>query len=428
MPPRDFLSQLGKALNGRRAGEADIWTNFQVVRPLDPRGLTVVKSECNAQEIVVGNVSGLTFAPGASVMIGTNTNRPGKAIIAGAPPGRMGASLTPQDFASRSYGSAPVAPSACPVSRTGRSYLGVYDDAPNETLYGYIYTDGIYQSTLGSISYAAAGLALEADPHFQRVHADGDVVVFFSSAGVGTWQIVTWDVPGDTLAVVEVDPPAFAGPIWGADGYIYFSSWDAPFLQLYRVAVGASGTWDEPTSRVGTAYEDTSGLLFVPDNLCMSGAGKFEAPAFWFDTSTEVRVPYYGGGWNLGAGRAVLAGVDDAGTGNDGYAISGNRSLRITYLPGFSPAALGVLPAGPGTPETSLFPADWTPTQLYNLAISPAGTEFSVFYDATGTSTDQLLRLGVGDSFGLTGCAVPVFTVEPSPDGFVPAYMLCRDH
>lgn len=333
----------------------------------------------------------------------------------------------PQEYSSRTYGSAPVAPSVCPVSRTGRSYLGVYNDAPNELLYGYIYTDGAYTSTLGSISYAAAGLSLEVDPHFQRVHDDGDIVVFYGSAGVG-WQIVTWDVAGDTLAVLEIDPPAFAGPVWGGDGYLYFTTWDAPFLQLYRVAVGAAGTWDEPTARVGTAYEDTSGLLVVPDNLCMSGAGKFEAPAFWFDTSTEVRVPYYSGGWNLGAGRAVLAGTDDPGTGNDGYAISGNRALRITYFPGFSPAALGVLPAGPGTPEVSLFPADWTPAALYNLAISPAGTEFSVYYDATGTDTDQLLRLGVGDSFGLTGCAVPVFTVEPSPDGFVPAYMLCRDH
>lgn len=426
MPPSDFLGHLRRALNFRRADEADIWTNFTVVRPYDSRGLTVVRSQCNEQEIVVGNVSGLTFAPGSSVMIGTNTNRPGKAIIAGAPPGRMGASRVPAEISRTTYGTAPVVPATCPVSRTGRTYLGIYDDSAAETLYAFNYTDGEYQGLAGSISYAAAGLALEVNPHFQRAHTAGDTVVFFSSAGAG-WQVCTWDVDAATLAVLEVDPAAFAGPIVaGSD--IYFSSWDAPFLKLYRVDLGASGTWNEPAALVGVAYEDLTGLLFVPDNLSHSGGVNFDAPAFWFATSTEVRVPYFSGGaWNLGAGRAVVAGVDDPGTGDDGYAVTGGRSLRVTYLPGGAPA-LGLLPAGPGTPETSLLPADWSVDTLFNLSISPSKAEFCVFLGTSG-ETDQIVRLGIGDSFELEGCPVPGITVEPAASpAVVPPFMLCRDN
>lgn len=442
MAPRDFLSTLGRALNTRRTGEADIWTNYQVVQPLDPRGLTVVKSECNDQEIVVGNNSGLTFAPGASVMIGTATNRPGKAIIAGAPPGRMGASRVPQDYASRTYGSAPVVPSACPVSRTARSYLGIWNDSANDTLYAYRYTDGDYQETLASYDYSGDGISpLPADPGFQRIHDDGDVVTFFwRDSPSKDLKIATWDVAANTLAVLDVvHPTAFINwscpPIWNGAGFLYFfyemGFFSPRTVQMYKVAVGASGTWTELTSRVGsTAVSSASGVA-IGANMMGVSATEFQAASLnYAESPEEVCVMVFNGtGWTDGLGRSVLAGTtEDPGNGFDGYALTGGGSIRITYtLPGFEPK-IGIMPAPPGTPETSLLPADWTVGFLYGLNLSPAGTEFCAFLGTSGIEVDKIVRLGLADDFALTGCSPPQITVEPGPEGEVPAYMLCRDN
>ena len=73
-------------LDRRRAEEADI-TYLTYVRPFDSRGLHVVKTICNDQEIVVGaNFRGLTFKPGTTVPIGQHTGFPGRFILGGPPP------------------------------------------------------------------------------------------------------------------------------------------------------------------------------------------------------------------------------------------------------------------------------------------------------------------------------------------------------
>jgi hypothetical protein len=441
MPPRDFLSLLGRSADTRRFREADIWTNYQVVRPLDPRGLTVVKSECNDQEIVVGNNSGLTFAPGASVMIGTATNRPGKAIIAGAPPGRRGTSLVPQEYASRTYGTAPIPAPTCPVSRTGRSYLGIWNDSSIDTLYAYRYADGEYQETLAIYDYSGDGISpLPSDPVFQRIHDDGDTVCFFwRDSPSKDLKIATWDVSANTLAVLDcIHPTEYinwgSSPVWNGAGFLYFfyemGFFSPRTVQMYRVAVGASGTWTELTSRVGTTtVSDASGVA-IGSNLMGSSATEFQVASLnYAESPEEVCIMHFdGSGWDDGLGRSALAGATlDPGNGFDCYAISGGRSIRITYtMPGFV-HKVGIVPAPPGTPETSLLPADWTIGYLSGLALSPSGTEFVTFLGTSGGDVDKIVRLGIADDFDVAGCAPPQITVEPGPEGEVPSYMLCRD-
>lgn len=446
MPPRDFLSHLGKALNGRRVSEADIHTDFAYVRPLDKRGLAVVKRLCNDQEIVVSNLSGVTFAPGAGVMVGTNTNRPGKAIIAPPPPGRMGASRVPVDYAVRTYGTAPEEPSACPTSRTGRSYLGIVDEEKTgggggaETLWAYRYTDGGYIETLASYDYSGDGITLSSDPAFQRVHTDGDVVIF-SASGLGADLLIcTWDIDANTLAIADFTHPqavnAGSPAIWNGSGHAFFfvnyGSSNPRTLQMYRVAIGSSGTVNEVTAQIGsTLATHTASGLAPGGNMCHSGSDAFQVPCLYYGgMDTEVAIAYFdGSGWDAGLSRDTFAAPADMGNGNNGFGISGGRSLRITYGPSLDPpAVLGVIPAAPATPETSLLPADWLPAAYYSLAVSPNGTEFAVKVDEDGNTVDQILRLGVADSFALAGCPIPSITIEASPEGFVPQIMLCRDN
>ncbi len=437
MAPRDFLSQLGRALNGRRSGEADIWTNFTVVRPLDPRGLTVVKSECNEQEIVVGNVSGLTFAPGASVMIGTNTNRPGKAIIAGAPPGRMGASLVPQDYATRTYGSAPETgppPPVCPVSLTGRTYIGFLNHISSSTVYAFLYNDGTYVSTIASKSYASSLTGIRAGRVMRSNSSAGDVVVFGAQDLSFNVCYVTWDLAANTFAIATtgLDTTGHGGPVLnGLD--LYFSKYRSSpkGISLYKIAVGASGAVNLSTALQGSALLN-SNLTVFSSSLSHSGGANFDVPGATL-SGAEV-VPYFtGGAWNVGSSRALLAGLASSGNrggDNTGYPIGASRSLRLTYYLGAStPMQLGVLPAGPGTPEIGLFPADLQALaglRSGTLSVSPSAAEFCAGVTATPS---RFIRFLVDDTgYGLSACPLADFSLGTAPGGLLPDIMLCRDN
>lgn len=440
MPPRDFLRDLGKALNGRRISEADILTEWQVVRPYDSRGLTEVRKSCNEQSLIVGNVSGLTFAPGAAVMIGTHTGLPGRQIIAGAPPGRRGASLVPVEATSRTYGAAPEEEEpppvpVCPVSLTGRSYLGIQDKASTSTLYAYLYSDGGYVSTLATKSYSGVFSSIRAG-RMQRVHGAANETVIFGAQSAGLVnQIVTWDLVANTFAVLNTTLDITSGPLWTGGTDIYFSKFRTSprGISLYKTTVGASGTLSLAGAIVGSALNDAN-LTVHSTSLCHNGGVTFEVPGATYSGSAAA--PYFAAGaWNLGTGRTVLAGLASSsnhGGDQNGYSIAGG-SLRITYRFG-SPnrPTLGIMPAGPGTPETALINTDWetqfTVGQILNLSVSPSGDEF-LAYMLVGGVGGRVVRLRVDEEGGyaLAGCAVPYFTVASGPNGD-PAYMLCRDN
>lgn len=433
MPPRDFLSAIGRALNTRRSGEADIWTNYQVVQPLDPRGLTMVKSECNDQPIVVGNVSGLTFAPGASVMIGTNTNRPGKAIIAGAPPGRMGASRVPQDFASRTYGAAPPVASTCPAAITGKSYLGIWYDAGIGVLHAWRYLDGAFQEAIGTIDISADDWTFPLS-NFQRVNTETETVICLARRDGGD-HILTLDFAAETYADLDCDSDHVGGPIWTGGSDVYFSvSWtdvDGKHLTLHKVALGASGLVDLVATQQGTELLDPDFFIMIPDAMLLWSAGpKFQIPCFWFESGTEIVIPYWSGGaWSLGAGRATIAGPEDTGTVGNGYAsAAGGYSVRVSYTPGTN-SNVGVMPTGPGTPEVAMLPADWNISDISEISLSPNGAQaamFPVAVEGEPATSDQLLRLPIQATPIASGCPLNLITVEEGPEG-IPIFMLCRD-
>ena len=430
MPPSDFLGHLRRALNFRRADEADIWTNYTVVRPYDSRGLTVVRSQCNEQEIVVGNVSGLTFAPGASVMIGTNTNRPGKAIIAGAPPGRMGASRVPPEISRTTYGTAPVVASSCPAAIMGKSYLGIY--VSGTELRAWRYTDGTWIELLGVYDYSADGWSSLGN--FQRVNSETEAVVFYARKGGSDW-IISWDIDGGVVYQLDTGSDHIGGPVWVEGTDVYFcnnsSDLDGVHLTLHKVALYATGTVDLGATQQGTELLDATGFLSPVDGILLWSAGpKFQLPCFWLDAGTEVVIPYWqAGAWNLGAGRATIAGPEDTGTAGCGYATaSGGLSARVSYTT-LGAANVGLMPTGPATPETAMLPADWEIISIENLSMNAAGFQMALFpvtVSGEGDSQDKLLRLPVTPAGIPSGCPLNRITVEAGPEG-LPAVMLCRD-
>jgi hypothetical protein len=428
MPPRDFLSTLGRALNTRQTWEADIETRFSVVRPHDSRGLTVVRSQCNEQELIVSNRTGLTFAPGASVMVGSNTGRPGKSIIAGAPPGRMGASGFAPEVVSRTYGSAPVAPSSCPAAITGKSYLAIFDSGSE--LFAWRYTDGEYQEDLGSYDYTADGWSSLAN--FQRVNSETEAVVFYARRD-GTDWIITWDIDAATVSQLDTGVDDIGGPIWTTASEVWFchnfADMDGVHLTMYKATVGASGVADLPTLQEGTELLDATANLALPSGILLHHGGElFSVPSLWLETGSESIIPYFASGaWNLGTGRVTIAGAEDNGVQSCGYGTTGGKSIRVSYTtPGA--ANVGVMPSGPTTPEVAMLPADWEIISIENVSLNVAGTQaalFPVSINGEGDTQDQLLRLPV-PAVVPSGCALNRITVEAGPEA-LPSYMLCRD-
>lgn len=86
---------LKRGLDERRVREADI-TYVVYVRPLNARGLHVVRVQGTDEELVVASLAGKkTHKPGTIVPLGSHTGTPGKFIMPSPPPGRRGAENVP---------------------------------------------------------------------------------------------------------------------------------------------------------------------------------------------------------------------------------------------------------------------------------------------------------------------------------------------
>lgn len=86
---------LTEGLDDRRTVEADI-TFAVYVRPLNARGLHVVRIQGTDRELVVASAAGRkTHKPGTIVPLGSHTGTPGKFILSTPPPGRRGAENVP---------------------------------------------------------------------------------------------------------------------------------------------------------------------------------------------------------------------------------------------------------------------------------------------------------------------------------------------
>lgn len=415
----------------------------QYVAPLG-NGWHLIRRDCNEAPYEASSSTGATFREGETVAVVGEAGLRGEIIIGPAATATADYPTVPLSLnLSLDIPPPPAEPEPeCPGPLLGRTYLGVYDDTDNELLYCYNYNDGTYVSTLAIFDYGATPLfSLRS---FQRVHSSGDILVFTASGGSGVdINVCTWDLAANTVARAACNSPVMfvqtaSQAVWAGGTDVYFFLEGSPFgppapryLQLYKVAVGAT-TWDEAATAIGGVLTPTGypGLAVGPQ-LLHAGTGGFHVPSLNYSVEPingEEAVPFFTGGvWAEGLDRRSFANDGSMGSGYDGYEVAGNRAIRITFGPGAVPPAVLGLMSTTGS-ETSLLPAEWVLAALYNLSVAPSKNEVAVFADPDGGTLDQLLRLNVNVIPGLGSCPLPLITVEPSPDGFVPAYMLCRDH
>lgn len=400
----------------------------QYVAPLG-NGWHLIRRDCNEASYEASSSTGATFREGETVAVVGEAGLRGEIIIGPA-------ATATADYPTVALGlnlsldiPAPAPANACPAAITGRSYLGIRDDGT--TLYAYRYTDGAYQETLGSYAYTAAGWSALAS--FQRVNTETEAVVFYGRKA-GSDHVLAWDIDGAAVYELDTTSDHMGGPIWtgGTDVYfsVNFSDVDGVHITLHKVALYATGTVDLGATQQGTELLDATGFLFVPDAILLWSTGpKFQIPCLWFETGTEVVIPYWSGGaWNLGAGRATIAGPEDNGVQSCGYAASSGASARISYTIIGSPN-VGMMPSGPATPETALIPADWSIIAVENMSLNAAGSQVALFpvqVDGEGDLQDKLLRLPLQGLTFPTGCPLNRITVEEAPEG-LPTFMLCRD-
>jgi hypothetical protein len=426
---RGMLRWLDGLLQGRADNQ---WVT--VLRSL-PGGRAEVKKACHEESFIVGVSPGISFAPGTQALAASNSGTHGDLII-GTAPGRSGGSAYAQAETRRSGIYNIRTPSTCPAIITSKSYLAVYLDTTTEPdrLYGFRYQDGAYVSTVGfaEIPSGVVVPSFSGNP-LQRVHPLGDVVIL-KGLKSGEVVLLTFSPAAGTIKVAEthIDSGDVGGPVWpGSGSHMYFADiayfGGAQHVQLYKCAIGFEGDIDLPTATVGDEYVEGTGDLTLPGVLYASGVD-FQIPGF-YPGGDGIAVPFSSGGaWQLGDSREILSPTFNVS--GYGYPCSGNRIIRGTNFENGN-ETVGLLPAGPNSPEISLFPPEWNLSSVGHLAVNPAKNQVSCFpveiIGEPGTG-DRLLRVQIQSTAFGAACPVPFLTVEPAtPTGQLPAAMLARD-
>lgn len=385
-----FLDQLSHAT-------AD---NFYAVykAPLGGGAHLAVK-ECDPDTpFVVGSaIPGLSFTPGQTIILGSNSGQPGDVINGAPPPGRGGGSRFGQTVIRRTVNLTilpPVPPEPppppCPLPITGKTYIGI-TGSPISTLRAWLYADGVPGALIGpsvgldfTWSFGSSG-----GFDMQRVHSLGDVVIFKARKSSRHW-LVTWDCVAGTLATIDLGLDNCSTPIWPGTGTdAYFQQYDGATLRLYKVAIGATGTLNLTTALVGNPL--TQSGLTVPRHLFVTGTD-FQVPALLAGAVVIPSLsPDVSLDWLLGTGRQTVAGATDLGVSNvsaslramNGYRIAGDRAARATVgysTPTTYAATVGIMPVAPASPETPLVNIAWDLRDVSYCYPSPDETEL-VLYD-----------------------------------------------
>lgn len=401
------------------------------VSPGPTAGTAIVTNECSP-ETPYQVTSERNFRPGTPVLLGSYAGSGEETIISRAPADKAGAAGNPVRLSRGTIRRPrPASASACPQPLTGKTYLAIFRDTGASVIKAWLYADGVFSSVLGTFDYSAEPWSITEGQEYFRI-ASPERVVFNVRMDDGWDGIATWNPAAETVAVLDTElstpDDVISSPIISG-GFVYFTHMGGDGLQLYKVLVGASGILDAPGSALGLPLDPaTGGALYAPGaNLSHSGGENFQVASFEFEElgGSIVAIPYFtGGAWSGGIGRATLAG-EDPGYGSNGRAVLASHSLRATFLPS-TQHAIGLMPAGPGSPEVSMLHPEWALT-LGPPSISPSGSEVAL-YPASDGEVTGILRLAVAlppPSYAAS-CPPPLIAVEDGPDG-TPEAMLCRD-
>jgi hypothetical protein len=405
--------------------------------------LAVVKNFCNDQLYTIPVDGHRSYAPGENALAASYTGTPGELLIAGATADRRGASEFAINASIRSADFQVTPPVETIPAATRNTYLGIFAEEHPTTsgawrLRAWLYADGAFLSELRVSDYLYGPVLTQASA-WQRVHARGDFLLFgaiFSAYPVSSilwWDIGTGAAGGSGPTVGDFLYYFFhAGPVWpGAGEFVYVcASLGSPNWHLLALPVDQNDGFNPVDFWVNNPEQLTVADLDVAGVLCGTGLD-WQLPAL--DTTANTSAcPYVAstvsGVWQEGRGR-VLVDPATAAAVSCGWPVSGNRSARLARLASGN-LTVGLLGAGPASPELALIPDTWGLDDCRGISVAPSGGQFAVYpatFPGDTGPTDKLLRLAVQGSAYPADAVPERITVQPGPNGELPHVMLCRD-
>lgn len=193
-------------LDTRRMAEADLRVAEYVAA--FGKGFHKVKNPGGGEDYIVADqTGGRTFAPGTSILLGSQTGMPGEAVLGGAPAGKKGGIARTR--ATRRRGS--TAPAASNQYAFGNDGVD---------LYAMLYSEGTYVSTRSTLTLPAETVCGVILTDSGLLVGDGSALL--STGATGT-SIKVWDVEGATTYSYSVAAGWMlaAWPVY-SDGAIYW--------------------------------------------------------------------------------------------------------------------------------------------------------------------------------------------------------------
>lgn len=384
MPPFVTHADLRQALAVDAAKKPDI-VKGTYVAPDGARGKHIIKLKCSDREVAVSGPPRQTFKPGTSVLAASHQNGQHRTMLA-YPVGARGASQYQAAVQHRQARMAPgFGPTSCPISITGKTYLGLYHDGADLLLWSY--ADGVYVEDVATIAAAAA-------PHYYSAcKVPGESIIAYHGALGEIDGVFAWNYAEDTL------------DYWNSSSSISMGM-AATSNHLYAVVAGQLWRLDldcgNPTE-VGDVYSSLG--LWVANDFALYSQRDDGAQKLGHHDGTTPADP-----WTL-TSRALIADGGDYDNLTVGSSVIGLDTLvRYHRIGAGAGGAVTTLQVVAGA-ETPLWPAHWRPGGTGNRALLGVGNDDVTVYDS-----GSYVRLALTDYTTVeTACAWPSIEVEQHP-------------
>lgn len=390
MPPFVTSDQLRRALATDAARKPDI-VKATYVGPDGARGKHIVKLNCSEREIAVSGPPHQTFKPGTSVLLASHQNGQHRTMLA-YPVGARGAS---QYQAATQHRQAEMGagfgPTACPISITGKTYLGVYHDGADLLLWNY--NDGTYASDVASITtaYVPVNQSVCKVPSSTKIAYIGDFG--------GDLYVCAWDYVGNTFDTWNTAGSPVVG-VSATSSYLY-----AMVGQLYRLGLDCSSPTTVGDSATAFWIASDSALYAHVDDSTL-GAHDGATPADPWTTEARTLIGSSGDSANFRAGSAT-SGLDTLVRYNAIGAVTGGSVTTLNVNTGA---------------EAALWPAHWVIAGYGNRALLGVGNDDVTLYDGSTYARLALTNYtAVEATCAWPGIAVDAHpTVLAAPGAFIP--------
>lgn len=389
MPPFVTADQLRRALATDAARKPDI-VKATYVGPDGARGKHIVKLNCSEREIAVSGPPHQTFKPGTSVLLASHQNGQHRTMLA-YPVGARGASQYQAATQHRRASMAPgFGPTACPISITGKTYLGLYRDGSDLMLWGY--EDGSYVEDVATGTYPTGSIYAGPDYH-TACKVPGSQVIAFMAAVEGVQHVYSWDYGTNTLVSTGVDNESV---VCATANYLYTVGTSG---QVVRMDLDLGSPTD-----IGDAYSNQA--IWVANDSALYSQRDDSGQKFGHHNGATPADP-----WTL-TSRSLIGDGGSWDTFTAGSAVIGLDTLvRYHRLGGAGTAgSVTTLHVVSGA-ETPLWPAHWLPSGSGNRALLGVGNDEVTIYDSP-----SYVRLALADYTGVaTTCAWPAIEVDQHP-------------